>query len=120
MQPGENKDWQQRLDELEREMGTESQSEGEPTSPSSSLSTDVERWTSQIRQWFGGLPSLGKVAVAGVAVVLAFSALNAFLKLVASLISLGGLAIVVYVAYKFFIASDEQGESSPTHRRDRH
>lgn len=58
--------------------------------------------------WFKNLPGIGKLAVGGIGVLLGLAILQAFLKLVASVISLTVLAVLVYLGYKFFVSGSFQ------------
>lgn len=54
--------------------------------------------------WFNSLPSVGKLIVVAVALVVGLAVLRAVLKLVAALISLAFLAVLLYFAYQFLLA----------------
>ena len=101
MNPQENKNWERRLQELEVEINQSS-------SPSPVTQNDKSQQTetlfAPIRDWFNSLPTPGKVGVAIVAVVAAFSLLNSILRLVALLLSIAILGGLLYLLYKFLIA----------------
>ncbi|MEO0947914.1 MAG: hypothetical protein AAFY11_07185 [Cyanobacteria bacterium J06641_5] len=67
---------------------------------------EFDRWLQQVRGWFFELPSVGRVAVLALAIVLGFSLLRTVLEVVTSLVSLALLLLVAYVVYKIFIAGD--------------
>ncbi len=104
----EQKQWQQRLEELEKEVNDTFE-----TTPirlknaSQTLETTVNRF----RLWYQGLstPIKAIVVIGGILVI--FSLLNMVLKLVASLISLGILAIIFYGLYKFVISPQKSDQA---------
>lgn len=103
MNPQPKSDWERRLEELEQEVEKESSpSSVRPLTPAENLENSLDR----LRNWFDGLPTIAKVGVGIVAVMVAFSLLNTVLRVVASLLTVAILAGVLYVMYKFFIAAN--------------
>ena len=91
-------DQQRKLEELEAEINQPSSVSPPPDSPiePSPQRSLQERWNS--------LPTLGKVAIAAIALFVSFSLLSTVLRLVTSLLSVAVLGVVLYLLYKFFIA----------------
>lgn len=109
MEPTENQNWEQKLQQLEAELNqTHSTMPIESQQPQSQTPAveNFRRLRHQIRDWFNGLPKVGKIAVAAIALVFGFSVLRTIFQLVVSIVSLAVIAGVVYLGYKFFIASD--------------
>jgi hypothetical protein len=109
MNPQENRDYEQRLQELEAELDQDqtlpsvSNQAGQPLQPLIRQSQSEKSVLKQVTNWFNNLPSPGKVAVVVVTVLISFSVLRSVLQLVASLISLAILGAIVYLVYKFFV-----------------
>jgi len=61
-----------------------------------------------ISNWFSNLSAPAKVVVTVAVVFLTFTILNIFLKVVTSILSIVVLAGILYVIYRFLIASDSQ------------
>lgn len=68
--------------------------------------TEIVTWLTPVRDWFNGLPTVGKVAVGIGTLAVSFSLLNTVLRLVFSLLTLGFVGAGIYVLYKFVINSD--------------
>ena len=103
MEQQENKNWKQKLEDLEAEIN---QPNGEPIPQ---ISTDFQARIQQVltsgRGWFNTLPNTGKVAVAIGGVLIGIVVLNSVLKLVTSLLVIGVLGTILFLLYKFFISS---------------
>ncbi|MEC4984903.1 MAG: hypothetical protein SAJ37_04190 [Oscillatoria sp. PMC 1068.18] len=111
MNSQENQNWQQKLQELEKEVNQDYSSPtsynsepGKPLQTQSETSADFSDAIAKLQNWFASLPTAGKVAVVAIAAIVGFSLLRTVLQLVASLISLAILGVVLYLLYKFFIA----------------
>ncbi len=111
MKSQDNQNWQRRLEEIEQEIKqTSSTSTEDRTEPVKSgiymeLSQKIKIWLSKIEEWFNVLPPVGKLAVGGVGAIAALMALSTVLKIVSSLVSIAVMSVILYFAYKFFIAS---------------
>jgi hypothetical protein len=66
--------------------------------------TELVNSLTPAKVWFEQLPSTGKLIVGIGGLIVTLSLLNTFLKLVASLFTLGFLGLGVYLFYTFFIA----------------
>lgn len=108
MNPQNNQDYDRKLQELEDQLNKEQ--------PRFSVETKLEQpfvrfvnpsglqsAFNQVAHWFNNLPKSGKVAVAVITALVAFSVLKTVLQLVASLISLAILGVILYLVYKFFV-----------------
>jgi hypothetical protein len=113
MKSQDNQNWQRRLEEIEQEIKQNSSTSTEDrTEPIKSeiyveLSQKIKIWSSKIEEWFNVLPPVGKIAVGGVGAIAALSILTTVLKIVSSLVSIAIMSVVLYFAYKFFVASKE-------------
>ncbi len=67
--------------------------------------SQVESVLNPVANWFNSLPTLGKVAVVTIAVLVGSSLLFTVIQLIASLISLAILGVILYLVYKFFVTS---------------
>ena len=97
---------QRKLEELEAEINQSASPPADsPIEPLPQRSLQ-DRWNS--------LPTLGKGAIAAIALFVAFSLLTTVLRLVTSLLSVAVLGVVLYLLYKFLIAprSSEPDRSS--------
>lgn len=56
-----------------------------------------------LKTWYRGLPSSGKLVVIGVGVIVVFSGLSLFLRLVSALLSLVVVGGGLYLVYKIFL-----------------
>ena len=65
-------------------------------------SPQVQGWIDQSKAWFQSLPKFGKAAVAIGGVWLGFSVLGAVLHVVSSVLSIGFIGLILYVAYRLF------------------
>ena len=91
------RDFNHRLKELEEQLNL-------PSDVNSTIGS-VNGLIGRLQNWYQTLPNGGKLAVAGVAIVVGFSFLNLFLRLVTAAISLVVLGGLLYLGYKFFIES---------------
>jgi len=98
----ENKNTERRLEELELELERDRQST-KPKLTESESSPSVQNFFNFILGWFENLPSSGKIAVAVVGIVVSFSLLSSFLKIVTSLLTIAILSLILYGVYKFVI-----------------
>lgn len=110
MNPEPEQDLEQRKRQLEVELNREPSAISqtpEYTSPTeTSLQTNTSTLPSQLKnffEWFNNLSGLGKLIVTGVAAIVGLVILRTVFKLVAAVISLAVLAVLLYVAYQFFI-----------------
>jgi hypothetical protein len=109
-----NSDWQRRLEEIEQEVNrSASDTSVHPTEPIASkteveLPEQIKIWLQDLKAWFDVLPPVGKVVAGGVGAVVALSILGAVLKVVSALVSIAVMSVVLYFAYKFFIASSNK------------
>jgi hypothetical protein len=114
MSSSNNQDWQRRLEEIEAEINQNESSYSPETTETVrphveiDRSKSVEQWLNSAKQWFDGLSSEGKVVVGVVGVLVSFSILNTFLRLISSLISVAILGCLLYFGYKFFINSSRK------------
>lgn len=107
MNPQSEQELQQRLKELEVEHNSTIPL---PTAVSPSQSSEQiqadnspQLQLKRFFNWFNSLSSLGKLIVVGVGAMFGLAILRTVLKLVAAVISLGVLAVLLYLAYQFFI-----------------
>lgn len=76
---------------------------GNPFQPPFYSTYPMKQGLNQIRTWFQGLPTVGKVMVVVVGGSLGLSLFKTVFQLITSLISLAILGIILYMVYKFFI-----------------
>ena len=95
-----NKNTERRLEELELELEKNERSTKKKLEIQDN-STKIEKIFKFILAWFDDLPSFGKIAVGVVGIIVTFSLLNSFLKLVASLLTIAILSLILYGVYKF-------------------
>ncbi len=109
MNPKFKEDLQNRLQQLEAEIHSkfvvDPQSQQTTQSSQSGLSTSISLFTQKVLVWFNKLPKMGKLVVLGVGILFSFTILQAFIKLIASAVSLALLALLVYLGYKFLFSS---------------
>jgi hypothetical protein len=108
MNPQNNRDYDRKLQELEDQLNSEKPRFSGETQFGQPLRRFVNRPQlqssfNQVTNWFNNLPKSGKVTVAVIAALVAFSILKTVLQLVASLISLAILGVILYLVYKFFV-----------------
>lgn len=116
MNPEPEQDLEQRKRQLEVELNREPSAISqtpEYTSPTeTSLQTNSSSTLpSQLKnffEWFNNLSGLGKLIVTGVAAIVGLVILRTVFKLVAAVISLAVLAVLLYVAYQFFIVRSSE------------
>lgn len=110
MNPQSEQDLQQRLEQLERE--TNSAPAGvtrpEPGTPQlvekTNITANEPSPVGQFFNWFNNLSTVAKFIVVSVGAVFGIAILRAVLNLVAAIISLGVLALVLYVGYRIFVS----------------
>jgi hypothetical protein len=97
-----NSDWERQPQEVKVEIDPEPA----PTSVNSTnASEELENAVKRIKIWFNSLPPAGRLIVTLIAVTLAFSLLSTVLKIVMALLSTAVLVVVLYLVYKYAIAS---------------
>jgi negative regulator of sigma E activity len=109
MNPQNQQDWERKLQELEIEIHQtpSKMSNSEPPKPQFNdreTSPQLQKLWLQVRNWFNGLPQGGKAIALLLAVLLGFSLLRTFLQLISAAIGMTILGVLLYAAYKFFIA----------------
>ena len=113
MNPQSEQDLQQRLEQLEREANSASAevTRSQPATPQIVQETKIAASEpsplGQFFNWFRNLSSVSKLIVISVGAVFGIAILRAVLNLVAAVISLGVLALVLYVGYRFFVSRAE-------------
>ncbi len=90
------RDIDRQLEELEKQI--------KGTSDPQSQAKPLQELILPIQQWYQNLPQIGQIVVAGGAVLLGFSILNLFLRLVSAAIALAVMGGLLYLGYKFLIA----------------
>lgn len=113
MNPQPDQDLERRLQKLEVELNSPPPQVAQPerlVKPQTDSSQSVQSQLNRFINWFNGLSGLGKVIVAGVAVIVGFAILRAVLKLVFAVISLAILAVLVYFGYQFFLARSSENK----------
>ena len=114
MNSSDNQNWQRRLEELEKEVSQNNpsnvQSQTETVYPEVEIDnmSSLSGWLNSARDWFNGLAPIGQVAVGVIAVMLGFSVLNIFLKVISSLISVAILGGLLYLGYKYIIVGSSK------------
>ncbi len=109
----EDRDLQRRLRELEEQVSRQT-NQGPGQTP---LNTDwrsslnelkprIEQFFGNLPEWYRGLPSLGKVGVVVVGIMLGLSALRTVFSLISLAVSLTILGAIGYIGYKLFFAPD--------------
>lgn len=113
MDPQPDQDLDLRLQKLEADLNQTSTPTTHTASEKLKPQTDTQTVQSTLNQfinWFNGLAGFGKLIAIGVTTLVGFAILRTVLHLVASLISLGLLGLLLYFAYKFFLArSSDKG-----------
>lgn len=113
-----NQDYDRPIDEIKLDQTSTQSSAGEISDNPSPQAQNVviepeivnetdqseSTWPSDVKTWFVALPDVGKIAVGAVAMIISFSVLNAVLKLVTSLLTVGILAVILYGLYKLWVA----------------
>ncbi len=67
-------------------------------------------WLDRTLVWFKALPQVGKIAVVVVSAFVTFSVLRSVLQLVAAIASLAILGTLLYLGYKFLVATQVKDE----------
>ena len=110
MNSSDNQDWQRKLEELEKEVNQNNPSTVQTQTETVYPEVEIDNmnsssgWLNSARDWFNGLAPIGQIAVGVIAVMLGFSVLNIFLKVISSLISVAILGGLVYLGYKYIFA----------------
>lgn len=110
MNPQPDQELDRRLQKLEADLNSPPPSlsaipqSKQTIQPQKDNSQSVQPSLNRLINWFNGLSSFGKLIVIGVAALVGFAVLRAVLKLVAAVISLALLGVLLYLAYKFFLA----------------
>ena len=114
MNSSDKQDWQRRLEELEVEVNqsTSSNSERQTETVHPHVEIDqaqsISSWLNSSRDWFNSLAPIGQVAVGIVGIMLGFSVLNIFLKVISSLVSVAILGGLIYLGYKYIVVGSSQ------------
>jgi hypothetical protein len=109
MNPQPEQDVELRLKQLETELNSPATSPtaiSQPQTPQQIQTDNSPNEQSQLGHffnWFNNLPGLGRLLIIGVAAIVGIAILRAVLKLVAAVISLTVLAVLLYLAYQFFL-----------------
>jgi len=101
MEPQNNFDIEEKLQELEKEINGSNPSEVKPDNPVT-LSTFSDRFL----EWFKTLSKGGQVAVFIVAAIASLSLIKIVVELISLSIGLGFMAVLLYLGYKFFLGSN--------------
>ncbi len=119
MDPSE--DLKKRLQQLEQNMGTHSNSPSHTPNPTDSPNSTefpvtpgaVMGWLGSLVAWVNSLSGTTRiVAIVGLGIV-AFMILNFLFRIVTAIISLGIMALVVFVVYKLFFAKGSDTPPTP-------
>ena len=114
MNSSDNQNWQRKLEELEKEVNQNNpsnvQTQTETVYPEVEIDNmnSLSGWLNSARDWYNGLAPIGQVAVGVIAIMLGFSVLNIFLKVVSSLISVAILGGLLYLGYKYIIVGSSK------------
>jgi len=98
----ENQNTERRLEELELELERDRESTN-PNLTNQESSPSLQNLFQFILGWFENLPSSGKIAIAVVGIIVSFSLLSSFLKIVSSLLTIAILSLILYGVYKTVI-----------------
>jgi hypothetical protein len=101
MEPQNNFEIEEKLQELEKEINRTNPSEVKPESPVT-VSTVSDRFL----QWFQALPKGGQVAVLIVGVIASLTLVKILVELISLSIGLGFMAVLLYLGYKLFLGSN--------------
>lgn len=102
-------DSERRLEQLEAELNSPPSSPAviseikTPEQSQKDISPNLQPQLKRFFNWFNNLSNLGKLTVIVVGAIVGIAILRAVLSLVAAVISLGVLAVLLYLAYQFFI-----------------
>lgn len=111
MTSSKDQDWQRRLEELEVEINQQQSDYTDTETVRPHVEIDpapaVEKWLTSAKTWFNDLSKEGKIVVGVVGVLVGFSVLNFFLRLLSSLISIAILAGLLYFGYKYFVNNSD-------------
>lgn len=110
MNPQNNRDYNRTFQELQSKLNQYQLSSWLGKHLGQWLQHDVDRYQVEsvlnpLVNWFNSLPTLGKVAVVTIAVLVGSSLLFSVIQLITSLISLAILGVILYLVYKFFVTS---------------
>ncbi len=114
MNSSDNQDWQRRLEELETEVNQNISSTVQEQTETVYPKVEIENidslsgWLNSARDWFNSLAPIGQVAVGVIVIMLGFSVLNIFLKVISSLISVAILGGLLYLGYKYIFAESSK------------
>ena len=114
MSSSNNQDWQRKLEELEAQINqdTSSNSQEQTTTVHPQVEIDypqsIKSWLNLAKDWFNSLAPIGQVAVGVVVIMVGFSVLNIFLKVISSLVSIVILGGLLYLGYKYIFANSSQ------------
>jgi Gpi18-like mannosyltransferase len=93
-----NSDWEQKFQELEAEIHKTTPLTSEE---SGDASRKAKKAVAFLKNKFESLPPAGKLTIAIVTVLVAFSILSTILKVVTSLLSIAFVAVIAYLAYQY-------------------
>jgi hypothetical protein len=99
MNPQEQRRLERQLENLEAELNQQ-----KPQQSNSDTSRSIQSLYSQFIIWYKGLPPVGQVAVIVGGVLIGLSLVSTVVKLISLAFNLAVLGVIVYVAYKFFLA----------------
>lgn len=104
-----DRDLQQKLEELEAQVYQTTQEQSTPpyTETEFGFSSQISNGISAIRNWFNQLPQAGKLLVGIVGVIVGFSVLNLFVSLITKLITLAIFSLILYGLYKYLFSASE-------------
>lgn len=111
MNPQQNQDWERKLQEIEAEINQAppkppvQTQPGQPLTSQGNDSPSISSLLKQVTNWFNSLSRNARVIVVSAAAIVGFLVLKTVFQLVASVISLAILGAILYLVYKFFVAS---------------
>lgn len=93
-----NSEWEKKFQELEAEIHKTTPLTSEETGD---VSQKAKKAIAALKNKFDSLPPAGKLAIAIVTVLVAFSILSTILKVVTSLLGIAFVAVIGYLAYQY-------------------
>lgn len=108
-------DSERRLEQLEAELNSPPSSpvvisDQTPEQRHKEISPNLQPQLKRLFNWFNNLSNLGKLIVIVVGAIVGIAILRAVLSLVGAVISLGVLAVLLYLAYQFFIVRSTENK----------
>ncbi len=109
-------DWQQRFQELEQEIDNRDPVHPEPlkeieVDATSSVLSALRRSYQQFIAWFDRIPASAKLVTMAAGGLLGLTLIKTVFQLVTSLITLSLLGVILYLAYRFWIAPQNSDNS---------